>query len=372
MAEVIALLHTLSHQWRVGLGALLVYLFCLGIYRCYLHPLAKYPGPLAAKVSGYYMVFWAFLGQNTFARHEAHQKYGSIVRLGPNELAFSDMVSIKDIYGQSSNSCPKAPLFYRGFTMTGKESVFSAISRIDHGRMRRLLSYGFSLVGVLQFEAEITRHVKHYLSRISSSASPQPVELYNITHSLFLDITSQMGFAKTFDTLSGRPSPAADDIETYFKIAPVFGLFPVARYLPFGIFDVARKAQPRIVEGTQLWIDEFRRHLRSGTTDRGLLRLMMEAKDSETSTNFTDEELVENAVLFVTAGSSTSATTVLYLLYELGKRSFLQRQLETEIRVAFPDPSLFPDYDTATKLVSLQAHESVCGVLAIANWLAIS
>lgn len=79
---------------------------------------------------------------------------------------------------------------------------------------------------------------------------------------------------------------------------------------------------------------------------------MLEAKDEETGTMFSDEELIENAVIFIIAGSGTTASTLLYLIYEMGKRPQMQRRLEKEIRDAFPDPAVLPEYDTATKLVS--------------------
>jgi len=323
----------------------------LGItYRFFLDPLAKYPGPAIAKLTGFYTMYLAVTGQKTYATYDMHRKYGKVVRIGPNELCFFDLDSIKDIYGQSTQLCTKATAFYGGFTMTGADSVFSTRDRAVHGRMRRLLSYGFSQQGVLQFEQDIRQMVGHYQGIVGSS--PQPVDFYALTQHLFLDITSHLSFAKSFDTLTQGSNPGAEDIFTYFNICPLFGEVPIARYLPFGIFRAAKQAQPRIISWAQSRIDEVRAEVRAGTAGHGLLRSMIEAEDSETGQAFSDEELIENAVIFVLAGSATSATTVLYLLWAVAKHPAVEKRLLREVREAFPDPEVLPEYKDASNLVS--------------------
>ncbi|CAK7203398.1 hypothetical protein SEUCBS139899_006131 [Sporothrix eucalyptigena] len=341
-----------SHKTLLAFSVL-VYWFGLAIYRLFFHPLSKYPGPLLGKLTSLYMTGTTALGHNTYTRYALHQKYGNVVRTGPNELCFADQESIKAIYGQTSEPCRKAPCFYKGFTMTGTESVFSTTDRDLHVRMRRLLSHGFSQKGVLQFEADIARMVERYLDVVGTKANAarSRVDLYDVTHHLFLDITSHLAFAQSFNALGGKPHQAAADIDTYFTICPLFGQLPAARYLPFGPFRAARQAQPRIVRAVQANIDVFRQQLREGTANSGLLRHMVEAKDTEAGdAHLSDFEMIENSVIFIIAGSGTSATTVLYLLYEMAKRPEMQHRLESEIRQAFPDPAIFPDYDTANKL----------------------
>lgn len=351
----------------IGLVASLITIrvLCAIVYRIWLHPLAKYPGPLLAKISGLYIITRAVECRETYTRYELHKKYGNVVRTGPNELCFGDINSIKDIYGQSAEPCLKSS-FYEGFTITGTHSVFSSTSRTTHARMRRLLSHGLSERGVLRLQDEIEIMIERYLaiilersSTLSEKHEMPVVELHDLTHSLYRDIVSLLSFGKSFDILtSGHENQGAEDIETYFSICPLYGTFPLARYLPFGIFKAAHQAQPRIVTFVQSCIDEYRARLAreqekgAESSSQGLLRLMLEAKDEETGTMFSDEELIENAVIFIIAGSGTTASTLLYLIYEMGKRPQMQRRLEKEIRDAFPDPAVLPDYDTATKLVS--------------------
>ena len=287
---------------------------------------------------------------DTYTRYAQHQKYGEVVRTGPDELCFANAAPIKDIYGQSSDPCLKAPWFYDGFTLTSTSSVFSERDRHLHARMRRLLSSGFSQQGVLHFEDEVVA-IFEKLQSILSSAS-QPVNFNDPLHDLFLDTTSQLSFGKPFNLLGGEGSQGSTDIETYFNIAPLFGRFPLAKYLPFGIFQAARAARLRIIDFSQSCINDLRARLRQGAAQKTLLRHMVEAKE-ETGTAFSDAGLIENAVLFIKAGSHTTSSTLICLIYELGRRSEMKARLEQEIRDTFPDNGRVPDFQIASELVSL-------------------
>lgn len=57
-----------------GLG----YIVCLGIYRLYLHPLAKFRGPRLAALTKWYEAYYEIVlkGQFTFHIENLHRKYG--------------------------------------------------------------------------------------------------------------------------------------------------------------------------------------------------------------------------------------------------------------------------------------------------------
>ena len=61
-----------------GAGALLLYLVCLAIYRLYLSPVAKFPGPKLAALSLWYEFYHDVVrgGQYCFKINELHDEYG--------------------------------------------------------------------------------------------------------------------------------------------------------------------------------------------------------------------------------------------------------------------------------------------------------
>lgn len=72
----------------------------VAVYRLFLHPLSRVPGPrLAAITSGWY-AYHVRNGRMLHLGQTLHQKYGPIVRVGPNELWLNNRDAFKAIYSQ--------------------------------------------------------------------------------------------------------------------------------------------------------------------------------------------------------------------------------------------------------------------------------
>lgn len=65
----------------------------------YKRGLNKYPGPFIASLTDWWR-FWDVAKRRPELTHiKLHEKYGDVVRLGPNLLSFSDPKVLKSIYG---------------------------------------------------------------------------------------------------------------------------------------------------------------------------------------------------------------------------------------------------------------------------------
>jgi hypothetical protein len=95
------------------------------VYQRHLHPLAKYPGPFLASISN----FWKVQTLLPLSFHRAilhcHEKYGPIVRIGPNDLSFSTPDAIAPIYKSSGRLMPKGE-FYNSFVAI-RPTMFSLV-----------------------------------------------------------------------------------------------------------------------------------------------------------------------------------------------------------------------------------------------------
>lgn len=138
----------------------MTYQFLTIIHCLYFHPLAAYPGPLLARSTRLWYVYYLTQGKLPYAVKELHDRYGATVRVAPDELSFVGEDAFKAIYGYkhgTGGEMPKDPQMY-GNTTAGNLSIFSAPSQ-RHGQLRRLLSHGFS-EKALRFQEPI---IQHYL-----------------------------------------------------------------------------------------------------------------------------------------------------------------------------------------------------------------
>ena len=334
----------------------LVYSVLLVIYRLYFHPLARYPGPFLAKLTELYALSISFDRSRSFKHYELIKKYGSPLRIRPNELLFADMKAWSDIYGQHSNPCAKEPIFYNSFTVTGATNLLNATNKTKHARLRRLVSHSFSLKGILDSEELLASKVESFVQQAFGKAeNNEPVEIYQKIHEHYFDIISQLSFGKTFDSLTTKTATSYHDVDHFIDVVPITSLFPFLRKLPLNFIREGYQGVARLEnfsrESLTQSMGDFEKQDPDDAQGR-FLRNLITATDAETGSKLGLDELVENVIIFLVAGSGTTAVTTTYFIWELGRRLEVKKKVAEEIRTAFPDPQIFPTYEEASKLVS--------------------
>jgi hypothetical protein len=66
-------------------------------------PLRTVPGPLLARWTPLWMIYYSRNGNMHTKMIALHSRYGTLVRTGPNEVSVSDPEAVKMIYGESSS-----------------------------------------------------------------------------------------------------------------------------------------------------------------------------------------------------------------------------------------------------------------------------
>ena len=351
-----------NHPVLFSSVALLLFVFVPLCRRIFFHPLSRYPGPWLSKFSEIVTIRAVAKRNRTQMQYMVLQKYGSPVRLGANTLLFSDMSSVTDIYGQSSNPCLKDDVPYKGLSATGVVNILNAQDRNQHARLRRLVSHSFSLNSLLENEAFILSKVEQYLS-VFQSKNGQQVDILKRTYSLMLDIVSQLCFGESFDCLSGQNLNAQSDVLAFFTVVPPLSAAPALRYFPIKTIQEGRKGLARLKEFSrahvEAYVSQSTDKVVRGSKGQQFLQNMALTLDAETGTRLTKAELEENAIIFLIAGSGTTAATMTYLMWECGRQPDIKQRLIDEIRDGFPDPSVKPNYAEAAKLVSSPFVECV-------------
>jgi hypothetical protein len=128
-------------------------------YRLYFHPLAKYPGPVFARMTDWYIVYHSWLANRHTNFHLLHQKYGirtrrvspspliylfyllttivgEVVRFGPNRISVNSIEGLKAIYGSKANT-QKSSTYSLVNKYVGYPSIETVINKEEHVRKRR-------------------------------------------------------------------------------------------------------------------------------------------------------------------------------------------------------------------------------------------
>ncbi|KAK3942996.1 putative sterigmatocystin biosynthesis P450 monooxygenase [Diplogelasinospora grovesii] len=119
------------------------------VERIILSPLNAIPGPLYARFTGLVLKYNEFRANRTRYIHDLHQKYGPVVRVGPNEVAFASANGVKEIYCSGGSGYDKTG-FYDLFKIQGRRTMFTTLNKDDHAKRKRILADRYANTNIIR------------------------------------------------------------------------------------------------------------------------------------------------------------------------------------------------------------------------------
>lgn len=138
-------------------------------------------------------------------------------------------------------------------------------------------------------------------------------------------------------------------------VVPLQSFFPFLRHIPSKYIQEGYNGLAKLIGFSKSSVRSFVGKIQEDPTfAKGtFLRNLIDAEDAETGSKLSPEELVENTIIFLVAGSDTTAVTTVYTIWECARRPGVQKKLIDEIRAAFPNKEGTPSYAKASKLVRI-------------------
>lgn len=215
---------TIFQLMIVVIPALLTYFAWRVFESTFVSPLKDIPGPFPAKITQWWLIFIDLAGNRTTTIHELHKKYGPAVRVGPDEVSFSNVESIKEIYGQATVYM-KAPI-YETFSRPPL-GIFSLRNKHEHAKRRRLLAHAFSQANLYDAEPLILEKIEKALDNVQKSKD-RNINVLALFRSLALDVVGELFLGKSFGALSQDKPPAyLEDVDRMFLISGLEANFPL-------------------------------------------------------------------------------------------------------------------------------------------------
>lgn len=326
--------------------ASIAYIVGVAVYRFYFHPLAQYPGPPLAKITDLYFTYHAWKGDRHLEFWRCHEKYGKVVRWGPNKLSLNSATALKDVYGHKSNA--RKSDFYSAFPSTKDAySTHSSIDKLSHARKRRVLSQAFSDNAIRSMEKYIISEVRTFCDKLGmSSGTPSekgwtsPKNLSDQANYLTFDIMGSLCFGKAFGMLESHPENrfAIDLVSSAAHRHLICGSF-----LPIHEWHLDRVLFRKIAAKRQRYM-QYSKAQAAERTQAGLevdrhdfFYHLLKAKDPETGKGFSTAELWGESNLLIIAGSDTTSTALTATFFYLLHNPRTLAKLTEEVRNAFTD-----------------------------------
>lgn len=244
-----------------------VALLSLCAYRVIHHPLSHIPGPLLPKLTSLWLYYHAYVGDEVTAIHRLHARYGSIVRVAPNEIDISDADAVGPIY-ISKGGFPKAPC-YANFDIEGHSTIFSTLDSDHRAPRARAVVPMFSTKNIRDSEAALYGCVDRMVTRMQQEAkSGNAVNVLNLTRSLALDAVATHLFRENYNGTAEKGSQLSVSafVDSFVAVGRLF-------YLPNVLFTWIEWASEKFMqdrhtsasmEAVETFVDKL-----VGNTERG-------------------------------------------------------------------------------------------------------
>ncbi|KAK8090254.1 cytochrome P450 3A13, partial [Apiospora hydei] len=140
------------------------------IWVCLTSPLRKVPGPRLSLFTSWVLKWHEFHAHRTQYTHRLHLRYGPVVRIAPNEVAFASAEGVKEIYGSGGSGYDKTE-FYNLFQVYGRRTMFSTLNKQDHAKRKRVLADRYTNTNILRSASldGIKERSKRFVDRCSKS-----------------------------------------------------------------------------------------------------------------------------------------------------------------------------------------------------------
>ncbi|KAF4340768.1 cytochrome P450 monooxygenase [Fusarium beomiforme] len=326
-------------------------------------PLRRYPGPFLAKWTNLWRLYHVWTQRYQWTIHELHQKYGPIVRIGPNLLDLDYPELIKTIYGTDTKW--RKTEFYdnNAIIVDGKimHNLFSQTSPTEHARMKKPIAKYYSSSSVLTLETKMNRVIEEFFAQLEERymQNTKAVDLATWFGLYTWDMISTLTFSQPFgymqqgNDFDGNINSSALAVQYFARV----GQIPIMdKFL--GKNPIMRIGFPDLSHITRFAYQQLQDRLNQRRVDKldktDFLEYFLDGMENNPDQN--DANLVLNFVLAnILAGADTTAITLRAVFGFLLDTPHAMDKLQNEILAEGFDHSQAISYSSARSLQYLDA-----------------
>ncbi|RHZ53905.1 cytochrome P450 [Aspergillus thermomutatus] len=320
--------------WGTLAVSVVLCLVAKSIYNVYFHPLSRFPGPRLWSLTRLCWTVSLARGDLHLKIKSFHDRYGSIVRVAPDELSFIDGSAWQDIYAgsQRNKGLPKNDVIF------GAQQFRSILDGTDeeHTRMRKVLASSFSnkntdkQEGLLQRYLDILIRNLHQVARNSKAINV--VEWYTW---FAFDTTGELAFSESFNQLEQTIShPWVQMITSHLKYSALSVCLrfysPLDRLMPLIAPPSLHRLKWSFISMAREKV--FRRMNRPDSKGLDDIFGACNTPSDEKPIQMTTEELVGTFTFLIVSGSETTATVLTGITNYLCHNPRVLKLLTDELR----------------------------------------
>ncbi|KAK4655008.1 hypothetical protein QC762_405500 [Podospora pseudocomata] len=307
-------------------------------------PLKKYPGPFLAGWTNMWRLSKVYGAEYAQTMKKLHEKYGPIVRIGPNLLDLDFPELSRTIYNTDGKWVKSD--FYKNSSsiIDGKITyhMFSETNNVEHARLKRPVVRHYSVPAVLAMEAHMDKVVADLLQHLKKRFV-EPRKVCNFGDWLGYYAWDFLGIV-TFSTKFGYMDKGYDFDGTLAVADQSIDYLALCGQMPWTDYILDKNpiyplGPPNISNVTNIAIQKMTARLKGedkvfNPEKPDFLQYFIESKS--THPEIVDEgKIIGYLLLNLIAGADTTAITLRALFYYTLKDQRVWKKLESEVRSVF-------------------------------------
>lgn len=334
------------HLWIIAYAGILLFLTHLSwkLYQELISPLADIRGPFIARLTRTWYFWRVTRGKFEQDNLALHRKYGSIVRVAPNQYSIDDPFSIKTIYGIGSHFTKSA--WYEGWKHPSPDrwTLFPDRDIRRHAETRKRFQHLYSMTSLVNYEPFVDNCADLFIDQLSNFAKNGNV--FDLSHwfqCYSFDVIGELTFGERFGFLdSGEDLEGTiEALQRSMAYSTLIGIFNEWHAPLYGLMSklkwsgaagrnylmqfVQKKIQQRQIERKE------RKPLAQGTDNIvDFMDKVMDAHEQD-PTKVSEYHIFMMGMSNIIAGSDTTSISLSAVMYYLIRNPHCLKKLRDEI-----------------------------------------
>ncbi|KAI0455009.1 cytochrome P450 [Xylaria acuta] len=300
------------------------------------------PGPSLASFSYLWIGYSGWSGKQYEIHKVLGEKYGPLVRIGPNEVSTDDPETIRRI-SSAKSAYPRSRWYDGARFHPESDAMFSMIEPARHDKYKAKTSHGYSGRETPGLESAIDEQIanliglirRKYVRKPGTNAQAVPLDLSNAIALFTLDIISRIALGKEFGCLEADKDVLGfyHVIDKHLPVMNVLGDVPWARKIAFSTPGIKLFGpKPTDTTGLGPMMKMTNDEVRKRYTGDG--KALTDILGSFRRHGLTETECQTEAFFMFVAGSETTSSTLTAMLFYLIATPVAYQRLKTEMKAA--------------------------------------
>ncbi|KAF9443752.1 cytochrome P450 [Macrolepiota fuliginosa MF-IS2] len=313
------------------------------------HPLAQYPGPVLCKVS---KIYWAIItrsGQQHKLLVTLHERYGDIVRIGPNEVSIINPSAIDPLMGSSGQ--PKGQ-FWEGRLPESApaRNLVGVRDKKEHTRRRKTWLRALNPTALKHYEGVLVARTQQMVELLSEKI-PGPVDMSEWIGYYAFDVMGDVVFGEGPEMMkNGDENNLWHLLERSQQTLFFFGTIPWFGKLMLRLATII-PLLPGVRQYRSYTINRVIRRKQQGSPHKDLFYHLID-EDGVLEQKPTNAELLSDSALSIVAGADTTAGVVVGFIYCILRHPKVYKRVQEEVDSLGSD---FMNPDKQARLTYLNA-----------------